>query len=921
MKRTLKLILVLTLATVLSIFFLSCGEENGTSMTISDDGYLVIDGVKSEYKVVGDSGPQGEKGEQGEQGLQGLQGEKGERGEQGAGIEKVEFDEDGKLLITLTDGTVLDSIEMPEKEEHGHTFTEWTLIDYSSLESCETGVLYSICDECDHVELRRGSYLDHRWIDGYNYDKTSHWKLCGICGSDSEKESHAYKDGSCELCLSKKPLVLSLSAPLTGPYSVYGIPVRNGALLAVEEINKIGGINGIEVLLNCYDDKADVSLINGIYREMMENGAQISLGCVTSNSCAEFAELSKDNLFYLTPSASSDDAIKYGNGYQMCYADSRRGAAIAEYFNDNYSTKKIGILYDSDDAYSVMLCESFIKALNTDLKNSLKQTSITSGATNFSEQVSILEDCDVIFMPIYYREAYYFMSQAVGHVKNSATYFGADTILGIDTDFDLSEIPQSILCTAVNSEDYGVKYFIEEYTETYGNMDSLDFAAEGFDAVLSIYFALCEALDNGLEFSADTTAKEFLEILTATFDEGFSTYDKTLTGKNVYWDENGFVHKDLDPLVIKGGGDIKIGLILLHGSSSAYDKGFIDAIREVQNQLRLKDDQIIIRTDIPESDHCLRAAEALAESGCDIIFANSPGHERYLIEAAKKFPEVEFCNAQGNRAASENLPNFHNAYASIYEGRYLSGIAAGLKLNEMISDGSITANEAKIGYVGAFPYAECISQYTAFFLGARSVCPSVTMKLKFAYSWYDSYTEKEIARYLIDNGCVILSQHSDSNGVPDECNKSGIPNFSYNSSYMNYSDSFVMSTSINWAPYFEYIYKAVLDGESIAQNKTGSLADGSVIISSINENVAAADTESILNAVKAELIAGTLDVFDTDSFTVNGERLPEDYMADLIYDEAYTPDTDVVENGVFLESYYVSAPYFDLLIDGITILD
>ena len=368
--------------------------------------------------------------------------------------------------------------------------------------------------------------------------------------------------------------------------------------------------------------------------------------------------------------------------------------------------------------------------------------------------------------------------------------------------------------------------------------------------------------------------------------------------------------------------ELKVGFIFLHDENSTYDLNFLNGAKEACANLGLKEGQFIYRTNIPEGQECYDAAAELVDAGCSIVFADSFGHEDYMIQAAKKFPEVQFCHATGTQAHTAGLDNFHNAFASIYEGRYLAGIAAGLKLNEMIENGQFAADEAKIGYVGAFTYAEVISGYTSFFLGARSVCPSATMEVTFTGSWYDETAEKEAANKLIANGCKLISQHADSMGAPTACETAGVPNVSYNGSTVSACPTtFIVSSRINWAPYFEYMVSQVLAGEPIATDWTGDISTGSVVLTDVNEQVAAANTVESIAAAKDALVAGQLQVFDTATFTVNGGEVLSSHQADVDTDEAYTPDTEVIEGGIFKESYFRSAPYFDLEIDGITRLD
>ncbi|MDO5412032.1 MAG: BMP family ABC transporter substrate-binding protein [bacterium] len=367
--------------------------------------------------------------------------------------------------------------------------------------------------------------------------------------------------------------------------------------------------------------------------------------------------------------------------------------------------------------------------------------------------------------------------------------------------------------------------------------------------------------------------------------------------------------------------DVKLGFIFLHDENSTYDLNFMNAAKEACANLGLTEDQYIFRTNIPESEECYEAACELADEGCDVIFADSFGHEDFMIQAAKEFPEVQFCHATGTRAHTEGVANHHNAFAAIYEGRYLAGVAAGMKLNEMIEAGQFTADEAKIGYVGAFTYAEVVSGYTSFFLGARSVCPTATMEVTFTGSWYDETAEKEAANKLIDNGCKLISQHADSMGAPTACETAGVPNVSYNGSTVAACpNTFIVSSRINWAPYYEFVVNAVVNGEEIPADWTGTIATDSVLLTEVNEAAAAAGTAEAIEAAKAQLVAGGLHVFDTATFTVGGETLTS-YMADVDTDAAYEADTEVIADGYFHESEFRSAPYFDLQIDGITLLD
>ena len=365
---------------------------------------------------------------------------------------------------------------------------------------------------------------------------------------------------------------------------------------------------------------------------------------------------------------------------------------------------------------------------------------------------------------------------------------------------------------------------------------------------------------------------------------------------------------------------VKAGFIFLHDENSTYDLNFMNAAKAACEALGV---EYLTKTNIPEGQECYEAACELADAGCNFIFADSFGHEDYMIEAAKEFPEIQFCHATGTKAHTEGLANFHNAFASIYEGRYLAGIAAGMKLNEMIEKGDIKEEEAVMGYIGAYTYAEVISGYTSFYLGAKSVCPSATMKVTFTGSWYDETAEKEGANKLIEDGCVLISQHADSMGAPTACETAGVPNVSYNGSTESACpNTFIVSSRIDWQPYFEYCLDAVANGTEIATDYTGSLETGSVALTELGKTAPAAGTQEAIDAAKADLIAGKIKVFDTATFTVEGKTL-DSYMADVDTDANYEGDHEVVIDGEFVESGadFRSAPYVNINIDGSELLD
>ena len=365
--------------------------------------------------------------------------------------------------------------------------------------------------------------------------------------------------------------------------------------------------------------------------------------------------------------------------------------------------------------------------------------------------------------------------------------------------------------------------------------------------------------------------------------------------------------------------DFKVGLITLHDKNSTYDANFINALEEVKKAFGLRDDQVLVRSGIHESDECRQVALELADQGCKIVFADSFGHEPFMIQAAQARPDVQFCHATGTQAHVVNLANYANAFASIYEGRYLAGVAAGLKLQEM---GKTDA--PKIGYIGAFTYAEVMSGYTSFFLGVRSIVPTATMEVTFTGSWYDETAENNAAKSLIQRGCVLISQHADSWGAPNACEEAGVPDVSYNgSTFESCPNTFIVSSRIDWAPYYKYVIAQVLRGQAVAKDWNGTIANGGVKLTNLGAAAAAGTVQKLVD-VRNQLANGSLKVFNTANWTVNGQHLAM-YLADV--DGDFVGETNVIDTvgGVtfFNESDLArrSAPYFDVEIDGITLLD
>lgn len=365
-----------------------------------------------------------------------------------------------------------------------------------------------------------------------------------------------------------------------------------------------------------------------------------------------------------------------------------------------------------------------------------------------------------------------------------------------------------------------------------------------------------------------------------------------------------------------GSTDIKVGVIYIGDENEGYTAAHMAGVDDMMKELGLSEDQVIEKTLIPEDESCYDAAVDLADQGCNIIFGTSFGHESYLLQAAAEYPDIQFCHATGYQAASSGLANMHNYFDSIYEARYVSGVVAGMKLNAMIADGTITEDGAKIGYVGAFPYAEVVSGYTAFFLGARSVCPSATMEVQYTNSWADMSGEAEVASQLIADGCVLIGQHADTTGAPSTCETEGVPCVGYNVDMTSVAPNTALTSATNnWGVYYTYAVKCAMDGTEIDKDWCQGFAEGAVDITPLNDATVAEGTAEKVEEVEAAIKDGSLHVFDISTFTVDGVSL-EDKIAEG--GEDYAKFADYVSDGYFHESELISAPAFEIRIDGIT---
>lgn len=386
-------------------------------------------------------------------------------------------------------------------------------------------------------------------------------------------------------------------------------------------------------------------------------------------------------------------------------------------------------------------------------------------------------------------------------------------------------------------------------------------------------------------------------------------------------------------LVSCGGGsdEFKVGVILVGDETEGYTKAHMDGIKEAANKLGLKESQIIWKYKVEENDECLKDAQDLVGSGCSLIISNSYGHQPFMEQAAKQFPDITFIAMTGDTAEKSGLANFKNAFTAVYESRYISGIVAGMKIKELVESGTLTKEKqpasftedgkVKVGYVGAYFYAEIVSGYTAFFLGIQSIFENVTMEVVYTESWFDIGRESAAAEYLMGKGCVIIGQHADSTGAPAAVNKAlanGTIAYSvgYNIDMIPSASNAALTSATNeWKVYYEYAIGAALEGKTIDTNWAKGYSVDAVNITTLNAKSVAAGTQEAVDAAVAAIKAGTLHVFDCSKFTVGGNHLTS-------YTNSYGLDgkETIVKSGdtyYFAESTIRSAPYFDIRIDGI----
>lgn len=382
----------------------------------------------------------------------------------------------------------------------------------------------------------------------------------------------------------------------------------------------------------------------------------------------------------------------------------------------------------------------------------------------------------------------------------------------------------------------------------------------------------------------------------------------------------------------------KIGVILVGDETEGYTLAHINGINAAAQALGISADQISWKKNVKENEDCFNAAAQLVADGCDLIVSNSYGHQDFMAQAAETYPDVNFVAATGDYAAISGLDNFYNVFTGVYESRYVAGVVAGMKLVQLVAADALPESaydengSVKIGYVGAFPYAEVVSGYTAYYLGVKSVFENVVMEVVYTDSWFNIEAEAAAAETLMANGCVIIAQHADSTGAPTAVQKAlengkTVYSVGYNVSMLDVApDAALTSASNCWVAAYKTIFGKAMNGEDIPQDIAYGYNDDGVEITAFGKNIADGTAEKVEEVIAA-IKAGTLKVFDTSKFTVGGEHITEcdvnlsymDFATMTAIYEGETVNAIVTENGIsyFDESHFRSAPYFELRIDGI----
>ena len=370
---------------------------------------------------------------------------------------------------------------------------------------------------------------------------------CGSSSSTTETTAAAAADattaaaGASSEASSDKVFKIGGIGPVTGAAAVYGLAVKNGAQIAVDEINADGGINGYQIEFNFQDDEHDAEKSVNAYNTLKDWGMQVLMGTVTSAPCVAVADKTNaDNMFQITPSGSSVECAQNPNVFRVCFSDPDQGAASATYIAENKLAEKIAVIYDSSDVYSSGIYEKFAaEAANQGLEIVDAEAFTADSNKDFSTQLQKAKDvgADLVFLPIYYTEASLILKQAdtMGYAPKFFGCDGMDGILQVENfDTKLAEGLMLLTPFAADAQDELTQKFVTSYKENYGETP-IQFAADAYDAIYAIKAAMEEA-DITPETSVSDTCDKMKEAMLKIKVNG-------LTGEDMTWTEDGEPHK------------------------------------------------------------------------------------------------------------------------------------------------------------------------------------------------------------------------------------------------------------------------------------------------------------------------------------------------------------------------------------------
>lgn len=360
---------------------------------------------------------------------------------------------------------------------------------------------------------------------------------------------------------------------------------------------------------------------------------------------------------------------------------------------------------------------------------------------------------------------------------------------------------------------------------------------------------------------------------------------------------------------------LKVGFLFPSNNDATDTASHVEGIRKMQVETGLSDAQVIIKKNVGK-DNCASEIDGLVEKGCNLIFACDKTFEQDVIDAASRYPEVQFCQEDGKKAKKSGLDNMHNFYVRLYEAYYAAGVAAGMKLNDMLNHGSISSSNCVIGFVADEESPENISCLNAFYLGVGNVCSQASMLVRYVDSRGVYDDDGEAAKQLVKAGVGMMCQHTYTTAVAAVCAENDIPVVGNEVNIINAAPKEAITSAVaDWSVYYIYAVNCVINGEAIDVDWCEGYEDGAVTLTQLNDTILVDGTVERLKEVEKNLRNGKEKVFDTEDMTIGGDNLKE--LAET--DKDYKKYKNLVSNGEFKESSKRSAPTMDFLVDGVEV--